>query len=275
MICCLWAGVAAGLQVPPPLTRAITLQARRPFRTVRTAPGVTVGLRVPLATRASTVRARGLFRTARAAPAMVLAEAIADPAAIADAARVAAEALLHTHTAAETFAPIAAAVVGAPLALFGSASFVRPRSLSDIYVRPGVGRFGVGLIAVRDIQRGTRICQCESAYAKAIPRIALATLRPGVRQTIHELFDGFDAKGNCLVPTDYEQALPLISFLNHVADGDGSGPTCTYDAATNTIVAGRRLRRGEECTVDYTKYQEKESLTHRQAASKFNFKYWL
>lgn len=136
--------------------------------------------------------------------------------------------------------------------------------LRDIYVRPGVGQAGVGLICIRAVPRGTVICTCTSQHSTLVPVSEVSRLPRAVRNTVHELFDGVDTDGMCRVPNDFDQGLPLVSFINH-----SSAPNCRYDEATNTIVAARRLRRGEEATVDYLQYQYSGSYTYRYAASGF------
>ena len=93
-------------------------------------------------------------------------------------------------------------------------------------------------------------------------------LEPEVRRTIHELWDCLDdPPGTCAVPADYEQAIPLVSFLNH-----DLRPNCAWDprlGPSGAIVAERDLRLGEEATVNYFEYQDETSYTWRDAASGF------
>jgi hypothetical protein len=67
------------------------------------------------------------------------------------------------------------------------------------------------------------------------------------------------------VPSDYENAIPLISFLNHSPQ-----PTCRYDAEAHAIVATEALRVGDEATVNYFEYQDAETYTYRHAAAGFD-----
>lgn len=135
--------------------------------------------------------------------------------------------------------------------------------LEDIYVRPGVGQAGVGLICIRAVPKGKTICTCASMHSRTAQRQALAGVPGAVRNTIHEMFDGWTGD-SCTVPTDFDQSIPLASFINHSARSN-----CRYDEVSNTIVAVRRLRCGEEATVNYMKYQDSESYTYRYAASEF------
>ena len=138
--------------------------------------------------------------------------------------------------------------------------------LSEIYVRPGKGSFGVGLITIRPVPAGTPIIQdCAPKFTKVVQQRDLLSLPKEVRLTVHELFDCLDdPAGTVAVPTEYEQAIPLISFINHSEE-----PNCVYDEPANAIVAARRLRTGEEATVDYLSYQEKGSYTWRYCKSGF------
>jgi len=139
--------------------------------------------------------------------------------------------------------------------------------LRGVYARPGVGEFGVGLIAIRAVPKGQRICECEAKYARTVSRLALLALPHEVRTTIHELWDGMssDDVWACTIPNDYEQAIPLVSFINH-----SEQPNCVFDADTNSIVTARRLRKGEELTINYLKYQEPGSYTYNEAKRGFS-----
>lgn len=68
----------------------------------------------------------------------------------------------------------------------------RPLPLSKIYVRPGQGKYGVGLICLRDVPVGARICRCYPDYSKTVATSSLRSLPPEVRSTIHEIWDCFD-----------------------------------------------------------------------------------
>ena len=93
----------------------------------------------------------------------------------------------------------------------------------------------------------------------------LATAPSLVRLTLHELFDCLDDPvGTVAVPTEYEQAIPLISFINH-----STRPNCEYDEERHAIYALRDLRAGEEATVNYFEYQTEESFTYRSAKAGF------
>jgi len=144
--------------------------------------------------------------------------------------------------------------------------FSTPRTpLDQIVVRLGASKYGVGLICVQDVPEGGRICGCEARYSRTVPLSSLARLPLGVRSAIHELFDCCDdTPGMCNVPLDYEQALPLISFINH-----SPWPTCSYDEDSHAIVASRPMRAGDEATVDYLEYQEEHSFTYRHAKAGF------
>ena len=54
---------------------------------------------------------------------------------------------------------------------------------------------------------------------------SLDALPTAVRSAIHELYDGVDdPPGTCSIPLNYEQAIPLIPFINH-----SKRPSCAYD----------------------------------------------
>jgi hypothetical protein len=184
-----------------------------------------------------------------------------------------------------------------PLFLLGCEYAQRPRGLDQIYVRPGVGAFGVGLIAIRPIPPGGVICSCSAQFSDQLPGRRLNLLRPSVRQTVLELYDGWDGQGLYQAPSQYDQAIPLIScplarcarlwpgwpfaepqrtcgvwrtVINHNEE-----PNCIYDEETNCIVAARKVRTGEECTVDYLSYQQPGSYTWRACTSGFKRRPWF
>ena len=139
--------------------------------------------------------------------------------------------------------------------------------LDKIYVRPGVGSYGVGLITIRDVPKGAVICAC-AALATDYPAWRFNLLPPSVRETVLTLYDGFDPEQNTYqIPQNYDQCIPLVSFINHSDE-----PNCVYNENTNQIEAARRLRTGEECTVDYLKYQEPGSYTYRDCETGFRGK---
>jgi hypothetical protein len=140
------------------------------------------------------------------------------------------------------------------------------QQLSSIRVRPGNSEHGVGLIVVQDVPTGGRVIGCEPVHSQTVLLSEIAHLPAEVRQTIHEMFDGVDEPpGTCTIPSAYEDAIPVISFLNHSPD-----PNCAYDSDQHAIVALRRLHIGEEATVNYFSYQEPETYTYRHAAAGFS-----
>ena len=163
----------------------------------------------------------------------------------------------------------AAPFVFGPLFLFLCEYAQRPRGVDRIFVRPGVGAFGVGLIAFRAVPAGAPICSCSAEFADPVPARRLNLLPAPVRGTLLELYDGWDGKGSFNIPSNYDQAIPLIAFINHSDE-----PNCSYDEATNCIVASRRLRKGEEATVDYLQYQEPGSYTWRACKRGFRRALW-
>ena len=180
---------------------------------------------------------------------------------------------LLTSPAAAAFDPLQSAalfgagtVCGGAGALFAVKRGKPLRHLADIRARPGASKHGVGLICVQDVPAGGRICGCEPVLSRTVPIAALRFLPTEVRSTVHELYDGVDEPpGTCCVPVDYEQAIPLISFINH-----STRPTCEFSATAHAIVAKRPLAIGDECTVNYFEYQEPVSYTYRHAAAGFS-----
>jgi len=139
-----------------------------------------------------------------------------------------------------------------------------PAALRDIYVRPGASPHGVGLIAIRPVPKGGKVCMCGPTLAQVAPMRSLLFVPRDVRTAFHEMWDGIGRDGTCLVPMRYDLAIPLVAFINHAAE-----PNCRYDSETNSIRASRRLAKGEEATVDYLVYMDRDSYIHQQAANGF------
>ena len=79
------------------------------------------------------------------------------------------------------------------------------------------------------------------------------------------MFDGVDdPPGTAVVPTDWDQGIPLVSYINHSLK-----PNCEYDPRSNGIVASRDLRPGEEATVNYYEYQDESTYSVRAARAGF------
>ena len=88
----------------------------------------------------------------------------------------------------------------------------------EIYVRPGVGAFGVGLICIRSVPPGACICECTAEFSDRVSALRLNMLRPSVRRTVLELFDGYDSSdGTYSVPTKYDQAIPISTLARALA----------------------------------------------------------
>ena len=78
----------------------------------------------------------------------------------------------------------------------------RATPLSEIYVRPGKGRYGVGLICLRPVPKDARICKCFPVYSKETSIKSLDSVPLEVRETLHEMWDCFnDPPGKCLIPS--------------------------------------------------------------------------
>ena len=81
-----------------------------------------------------------------------------------------------------------------------------PNELNKIYVRPGVGAYGVGLLAIQNVPQGGIICTCSADNAVPIRSRRLNLLRPSVRNAVLELYDGWDSKGNYQVRPPHSAA---------------------------------------------------------------------
>ena len=145
-----------------------------------------------------------------------------------------------------------AAFVMGPLALL-AANYVQQPPLGDIYVRPGVSDIqGVGLMCIRPVPKNGRICGCSAqlngnTYLTSVRGNHLNMVHPAVGLAMLELFDGYYPRmGTFQVPLEYDEAIPLVSLINHSPQ-----PNCYFDEDTNAIRAARPLRKGEEAVVDF------------------------
>ena len=145
-------------------------------------------------------------------------------------------------------------------------------------MRPGVSSIqGVGLICIRPVPPNGRICGCSAqlrgeTYLESVPGRRLNLMHPAVALAMLELFDGYyPRKGTFQCPTEYDEAIPLVSLINHSDE-----PNCFYDDESNAIRAKRRLRTGEEAVVDFLQYHRyKGAFTYRDAKDGFTRTPWF
>jgi hypothetical protein len=127
------------------------------------------------------------------------------------------------------------------------------KSLRQVYCRLGVTSHGVGVIAIRDIQKGTdpfKNCDPFGSVMKIREEEFESYDAP---QEAKELVRDFCALqgGYYFVPTYGIDAIDKSYFLNHSAK-----PNMVTKDKGETFVAMRRIKKGEELCANYDQYQE-------------------
>ncbi len=111
---------------------------------------------------------------------------------------------------------------------------------------------GVGVFAIRDIPQGTFIFPDDDDEIVWIDKKKLSGLDPNVRQ----LYDDFCIiKGDLYgCPTSFNRLTPAWYF------NDSRTPNVAADADYR-FFALKRIRKGEELTVDYDRYSDRPTAT--------------
>ena len=119
----------------------------------------------------------------------------------------------------------------------------RPLPHEHAYARIGRSRVhGVGVIAIRDIPKGTYMFRDEDERVVWVPRSRVRRLAPEFR-ALYEDF-GMLSGDRLGVPSSFNR-LSVGWYLNHSA-----APNCEADP-DGRFFALRRIRAGEELTADY------------------------
>ena len=109
---------------------------------------------------------------------------------------------------------------------------------------------GIGVFAIRNIPRSTNPFGLLARYARPgyvrITQDELDALPSGLARTIRTLFVPTD--GTMYLPTSGTNLVPLLAYLNHSDE-----PNLRTRDGWN-FVSCRRIREGEELTVDYHSY---------------------
>ncbi|MDP2934309.1 MAG: SET domain-containing protein-lysine N-methyltransferase [bacterium] len=109
---------------------------------------------------------------------------------------------------------------------------------------------GVGVFTIRDIPAGIDPFQ-EPEDIKWIPfsKKELTKIHPNVLQMIRELYVFSD--GAYWIPVQCIQTFCIVQFLNH-----SKNPNLTIDKDGEIIVTKRKIKEGEELTVNYRSYDD-------------------
>lgn len=127
------------------------------------------------------------------------------------------------------------------------------QSLTKVYCRLAVTKHGVGVVAIRDIPKGTdpfKNCDPFGSVMKISEKEFEAYKAP---EEAKELVRDFCALqgGYYFVPTYGIDAIDKSYFLNH-----SSKPNMVTKDKGETFVAARPIKKGEELCANYDQYQE-------------------
>ncbi len=126
-------------------------------------------------------------------------------------------------------------------------------ALRHVYCKLGVGRHGVGVIAIRTIPKGTNPFKYADPQGDVL-RIPKADLDAfDAPNEAKELVRDFCAlqEGVYFVPNYGIDALTKNYYLNH-----SKKPNMITNDKGETFIAMRRIKKGEELTANYDSYHE-------------------
>ena len=135
----------------------------------------------------------------------------------------------------------------------------RPRPHDDVYARIGLSRIhGVGVLAIRDIPRGTQLFRGEDERVVWVRRGTIRRLPPELRR----LYTDFGmAWGERIGVPRTLNMLSVGWYLNH---SDRPNVEADEDGRFHTL---RRIRKGEELTADYRTFSE-DDLSFRSMSQR-------
>jgi len=134
------------------------------------------------------------------------------------------------------------------------------RSLREVYCRLGVTKHGVGVIAIRDIPKGTDVFKQSDPHGDVlqIPEQELEGF--DAPEEAKELVRDFCAlqDGVYFVPNYGMDAITKFYFLNH-----SRKPNMHTPDKGETFITMRDIKAGEELTADYDTYHETKHFTRK------------
>lgn len=125
-----------------------------------------------------------------------------------------------------------------------------------LWTRLAATAHGVGVVAIRDIPKGTMPFEGNRFTASenyiGISDEELADLEPAVKQYVKDFFPYQAQEGGYQFPDYPPQQIDQSYYLNHSKE-----PNMGEVAGGEDFVALRDIKAGEELTVDYATYDDK------------------
>lgn len=127
------------------------------------------------------------------------------------------------------------------------------RSLHDVWCRLAVTKHGVGVVAIRDIPKGTDPFKNCDPHGDVIEVSEKELEESGAPKEAKQLVRDFCAlqNGVYFVPDYGIDAIDKSFFLNH-----SSRPNMVTLDKGEVFVTARKIKKGEELTANYEQYHE-------------------
>ena len=125
------------------------------------------------------------------------------------------------------------------------------KSLDKVYCRIGVGKYGVGIIAIKNIPKGIDplFDTTKVKYLSVTPK-ELIGIHPSVMNLINDFCPLQD--GKYWVPSNGMNSIAVGYYLNHSKE-----PNMVAVKDGEQFITKRTIKAGEELTVDYNTYDDR------------------